>query len=294
MDKTIYFSKNLKLLLALDVFIPVLGLFKKESVKVDVCKAILKRLITTDELLSDLIHINAMMHVCKTLNDSVNTLTVEDERRKISDYVTFFIRLVDFGPDFEQKLSFCVDARAAFTNLEMVYSALIHLVNKLAMDTWKMVDGRHTRKSGAFVKDCIAYNFVTIPSIVQITTRLDLYLLTGKVAMVNGCLGQADACFENGLKLVLEMPHQMDVEGKIRSSNPYLQSYLRNFLATLIVVPDSPDQGVLYLLRMLIEITRKYGFETTCLIEIYFEIIETLCVISQEVYPYHAVNGKCF
>lgn len=221
-----------------------------------------------------------------------STLTVDDDRRQISDYVMNFIQLVDFGSDFEQKLSFCVDARAAFPNLEVVYASLVHVVNKLAVDTWKVMDGRHTRKTAAFVKSCVAYNFVTIPSIIHIATRLDLYLLTGKVALLNACLGQADACFEGALHLILEMPKQFEYDGKLRGSDAYLLCYVKNFLATLIIVPDSPDQGVLYLVRTLIDVVKKYGFETTHLITIYFDILDTLCVMSQEVYPYHVTDGK--
>lgn len=99
---------------------------------------------------------------------------------------------MDFGRDFEQQLTFYVEARAAFPNLDSVFVTLVHCVNKLAVDTRCIVNGHHTRKTDAFVKACAAYSYITIPSIVSVTSRMDLYLLSGQVALTNVCLGQGE------------------------------------------------------------------------------------------------------
>lgn len=97
---------------------------------------------------------------------------------------------VSFGRDFEQQLSFCVEARATFCNLEPVLVHLIHVrlnltwfffffftiyscfcvcvqkhthivihlychiqtVNQLAMETRRVMRGNHSRKTAAFVR----------------------------------------------------------------------------------------------------------------------------------------------
>lgn len=85
---------------------------------------------------------------------------------------------VSFGRDFEQQLSFCVEARATFCNLEPVLVQLIHVstnpfiinadasssvwcsnsclnfqtVNRLAMETRRVMKGNHSRKTAAFVR----------------------------------------------------------------------------------------------------------------------------------------------
>lgn len=91
---------------------------------------------------------------------------------------------VSFGRDFEQQLSFCVEARASFCNLEPVLMHLIHVskqqqqqhvlasarsthaasssevgffpfmqtVNQLAMETSRVMRGNHSRKTAAFVR----------------------------------------------------------------------------------------------------------------------------------------------
>lgn len=58
------------------------------------------------------------------------------------------------------------------------------------METRLVVKGNHTRKTAAFVRACAAYCFITIPSLENILTRLNLYLISGRVAIANGALSQ--------------------------------------------------------------------------------------------------------
>lgn len=160
------------------------------------------------------------------------------------------------------------------------------------METYRIIKGKHSKKTCDFVKSCIAYNFVTIPSITDTRPKLDLYLLSGQIALLNNCLGQADACFEAALKTVSELPRQIEVEGKPKSIEPYLVAYLKNFLSMLIIAPDSPEMGALYLFRVLVEQVQAYGFETATLIDVYLSVLDTLSIMSQETYPFHIENGK--
>lgn len=204
-----------------------------------------------------------------------------------------FIEAVSFGNDFEQQLTFYVDSRGAFQNLDGIISTLVHSVNDLSMETRRKVRGQHTRKTSAFVKACAAYCFITIPSIVSVMTRLDLYLLSGQVALSNLCIGQADSCFEAALNTIPELPSTIEtIEGKIKSTESYLISYLSNFLSTLILVPDSPGQGVLYLLRLLLENFKKFPFDPSNggMAKVYLNVLDMLSVAAQESYPYHIPN----
>lgn len=55
---------------------------------------------------------------------------------------------------------------------------------------------------------------------------------------------------------------------------------------------DSPEQGVLYLIRTLIETTENLSFEndSNCLARIYLLILDMLLVASRDKYPYHIPN----
>ncbi|EDW38225.1 GL12479 [Drosophila persimilis] len=254
-----------------------------ESVRVEVCKTILTYYKqNSEEYTCDAVVTNALMYLGKILNDSVNALSVEDERRQISQLINVFIHKVHFGRDLEQQLGFYVEARGTFSNLDAVYVTLVHAACKLAT--------RNTSRSTGFIKACISYCFITIPSISAVQQQMDLYLLCGQLALRHLCLGQADACFEAALQLVNDLPAAtVDFEGKPRSLERYLVSYLCNMLATLIVVPDSPEQGVLYFLRLLLDVIGKHEFkaDSTAPSVIYLHALDMLYVQSLEKYPYH-------
>lgn len=60
-----------------------------------------------------------------------------------------------------------------------------------------MVKGHHNHKTADFVRACAAYCFITIPSIESVQTQLELYLLSGQVALFNHCFGQGKlTCME--------------------------------------------------------------------------------------------------
>ncbi|KYN41370.1 UPF0505 protein C16orf62 like protein [Trachymyrmex septentrionalis] len=169
-----------------------------------------------------------------------------------------------------------------------VINYLTFCVNRLSVDTRKIVRGHHTRRTSAFVRACAAFCFITIPSLTLVHTRLQLYLLSGQVALLNQCLGQADACFKAALSLVPEMPKTIDIDGRQKSSQPYLLSYLSNFLSTLLVVPDSPEHGVLYLMRGLLNAVQRYFEENTSTKPyLYLRVLDLLSTVAQENYPYH-------
>lgn len=105
---------------------PLIDLFQQESVKVDVCKKVLSACNTSHHT-SDPVIANTLMFLCGVLHDSVNALTVEDERRQIGELLCGVVRRVDYGRDFEQQLSFYVEARGAFSNLDAVLAQLVQV-----------------------------------------------------------------------------------------------------------------------------------------------------------------------
>uniref|UniRef100_A0A671MNJ0 VPS35 endosomal protein-sorting factor-like n=1 Tax=Sinocyclocheilus anshuiensis TaxID=1608454 RepID=A0A671MNJ0_9TELE len=254
---------DFSVLFSMEKFLPFLDMFQKDSVRVEVCKSIMEVFIKhQQEATRDPVILNALLHICKTMHDSVNALTLDDEKRSLSLLINGFIRMVSFGRDFEQQLSFCVEARATFCNLEPV---IIHLIHA-----------------------CAAYSFITIPSLTSIFSRLNLYLLSGQVALANQCLSQADAFLKAAVSLLPEVPRTISIEGKQRSSEPFLLDFINNFLSTLLVVPDHPEQGVLYLVRGLLNMVQDYTWEdnSDAKIRVYISALPLLAAMSQESYLY--------
>jgi hypothetical protein len=74
----------------------------------------------------------------------------------------------------------------------------------------------------------------------------------------------------------------------------YLSEYLPNMMSLLLVVPDNPDQGVLYLLTGLLNLVQKHiSWEN---IEIKFSLLMSamaiLIALKQETYLYHVDDSK--
>uniref|UniRef100_D3YW19 VPS35 endosomal protein-sorting factor-like n=1 Tax=Mus musculus TaxID=10090 RepID=D3YW19_MOUSE len=262
-QKVIAHFHDFSVLFSVEKFLPFLDMFQKESVRVEVCKCIMEAFI--------------------------NALTLEDEKRTLAHLINGFIKMVSFGRDFEQQLSFYVESRSMFCNLEPVLVQLIHSVNRLAMETRKVMKGNHSRKTAAFVRACVAYCFITIPSLVGIFTRLNLYLHSGQVALANQCLSQADAFFKAAIGLVPEVPKTISIDGKLRPSEPFLLEFLCNFFSTLLIVPDHPEHGVLFLVRELLNVIQDYTWEDSSddKIRIYTSVLHLLSAMSQDTYLYH-------
>ncbi|KAL3967424.1 secretin receptor [Sarotherodon galilaeus] len=287
--KILAYLHDFSILFSMERFLPFLDMFQKDSVRVEVCKSIMEVFIKHQvELTRDPVILNAMLHICKTMHDSVNALTLEDEKRSLALLIIGFIRMVSFGRDFEQQLSFCVEARATFCNLEPVLVQLIHTVNQLAMETRRVMRGNHSRKTAAFVRACAAYSFITIPSLSSIFSRLSLYLLSGQVALANQCLSQADAFLKAAVSILPEVPRSISVEGKLRSSESFLLDFINSFLATLLVIPDHPEHGVLYLVRGLLNMVQDYTWEdnSDAKVRVYISALPLLAAMSQETYLY--------
>nr|XP_012421300.1 PREDICTED: UPF0505 protein C16orf62 homolog isoform X3 [Odobenus rosmarus divergens] len=262
--KVIAHFHDFSVLFSVEKFLPFLDMFQKESVRVEVCKCIMEVFIKhQQEPTKDPVILNALLHVCKTMHDSVNALTLEDEKRMLAYLINGFIKMVSFGRDFEQQLSFYVEARSMFCNLEPVLVQLIHA--------------------------CVAYCFITIPSLVGIFTRLNLYLHSGQVALANQCLSQADAFFKAAISLIPEVPKMINIDGKMRPSESFLLEFLCNFFSTLLIVPDHPEHGVLFLVRELLNVIQDYTWEDSGddKIRIYTCVLHLLSAMSQETYLYH-------
>ena len=73
--------------------------------------------------------------------------------------------------------------------------ALVVATCTVIMETLRIVGGTHSRKTKDFVRACVAYCYITIPSIESITTRLSLYLSAGQVALANSCIPQVRCLF---------------------------------------------------------------------------------------------------
>ncbi len=106
---------------------------------------------------NDPVLIEHVFTAAKTVHDSINSLSFDDERRQVADLLCAFIARVDFGRQVEKQLTFLSDARRAFGNFDTVKARLVHCVYALVMRTLVLAGGVHTSLTTPFVRACIAY-----------------------------------------------------------------------------------------------------------------------------------------
>jgi len=274
-----------------DNFLSLLDLFSGE-IQIEVNKSVLAAFARGQETINDPILINSLFTVGKGIHDSINALSFFDEVRQISRLISAFISKVDFGIDLERHLNFFVECRRAFINLDAVKEQLSLGACHLAMKTLRIIKGKHSKKTAAFVRGCIAYCFITIPSMEDPLIRLNLYLLSGQVALLNQALPQADSLFKAAIKLVQEVPARIDSDSKHKSTEEPLVEFLTNFLSELVVVPGSPEQGPFYLVKGLLKVISEYPWEkgSTAKARLYINMLNLFAVCSQQKFPFHLAN----
>lgn len=125
-QKLVTFSQDLETLLLMDNILPFIDMFQQDSMRIEVSKKILS-LNMNDQKTNDPIVTNSLIFLCRILHDSIDALTPEDEYRQIGEILCGIVRRVDYGRDFEQQMNFYVEARAAFTNIDVVLAQLIQV-----------------------------------------------------------------------------------------------------------------------------------------------------------------------
>ena len=122
-----------------------------------------------------------MFFVCRTIHDSVDSLSAEGEHRHVGALLCGFIDKIDFGRDLEQQLNVFVECRGIFCNSDMVKDKLVLCVGGLAVKAFRFVKGKHSKKTAAFAKACLAFSHITIPSIGDVFRKLELLLYSAQV-----------------------------------------------------------------------------------------------------------------
>jgi hypothetical protein len=237
---------------------------------------------------SDAVLIHTMFDIGRTLHDSVDSLSDEGEKRHIGTLICAFIDKIDFGKDLEQQLSVYVECRSIFCNLDLVQDKLIMSVCALAVKAYKYMKGRHSKKTAAFSKGCLAFCHITTPSIADIGRKLQLQLYCAQVALLNQNLPQTDTFLKASISLIPEMPSHEEIEGKRVHTEERLSVFLRSLLSTLVITPGHPEHGPFYIVQGLLNALPRYAWQPTTHFQtkVYIDMLALLCTFAQRTFPY--------
>ena len=292
-NSIITLSSDVKRTLTMDSFLLLLDLLDKKS-KLLIAKTILSQFSTHGFSTSDPVILHTLFDMSRTLHDSVDSLTFEDERRQIAHLLIAFIRSIDYGRDLEQQLSMYVECRQAFTSLDTVTAELIQRVALLANRAHFLMKGRHSKKTSAFVKAGLAYVHITIPSLDDRFARLRLFLVGAQVALVNHMITQSEALLKAAISLLADVPAYQTVHGVQVSSEETLQSYVRNFTSFLLLFPGHPEHGPFYLVKGLLNAIQacavwkaESGGSAVGRVRVHLGMLSLFCTYYQKDFPYH-------
>jgi hypothetical protein len=273
--------------LQMDSFLPLVDLFPSQS---DIARSLLGAYCASPEPTADPFMIHSLFDCAKTLHDSITHASTEDDRRVVTALLCKFVHHVEFGLDFEKHLSFLVDCRRDLTGIDAVKGRVANAACTLAMKTLRVVRGKHSAKTMAFVKACMAYTFITIPSIEDVFSRLSLYTLAGQVALANGLIGQAEACLKGAITVIPEVPLLLEEEhSQIKTTDKHLTAAVESLVAALVAVPGHPEQGPYFLVKGLLKAVRAYKWDNGSigLPRSLIAILALLCAQYQRRLPLH-------
>ncbi|KAN0025999.1 hypothetical protein ACTFIV_006979 [Dictyostelium citrinum] len=274
-------------LVSLTNFLPLLDLFNGESQK-QISRSTLEALSTSKVMTSDPILINTFLTYGKALHDSLNSLSFQDEVRQVTQLVVNCINKIDFGRDVEKQLNFYVECRQTFINFDGVKNRLVYGVCEICEKTLTLVKGKHTPKTTSFIRACVAYCFITIPSIDDIFLKMNLYLVSSSVALQNQALSQADALLKAAITFIQEIPPILEFK-QVKSTEDWTISYISDFISLLVVTPGHPESGPFYLVKALYKVVKEYQWESnsTAKSKLFIQLLLLCSSWAQTSLPYH-------
>ncbi|XXG90561.1 hypothetical protein AAC387_Pa12g2296 [Persea americana] len=162
---------------------------------------------------------------------------------------------------------------------------LVHCGNSLAIKAAK------DAKPLGFVKFCIAFNEVTIPSISAITGCMSLYLETAEVALICGLVSHADGLIDSAIS-TLQSLELSDGCGLPIDFGGILSS-IRKLCGLLVIVPGNPEEGITYMPRNILSLVKSHSWVTPGIrIKVFCAIVSLSATLAQNKLPYQASNSE--
>ncbi|XP_077228436.1 uncharacterized protein LOC143861401 isoform X3 [Tasmannia lanceolata] len=239
---------------------------------------------TRGSYIHDATIIGLLFEISQALHDGMDFSSIrDDDHQQTGRLISYFVSMVDFGADLERHLAFLVECRAAFGSINELKETLVHSSNYLAIKAIKVSKEQFL----GFVKSCIAFNEVTIPSVAAIIGRMNLYLETSEVALLGGLFSHTDGLIESAIS-TLQSLDIIDGSRLLIDAHGILSS-TRKLCSFLVMVPGNSEQGIGYTPRKILSLFNSQSWITPELrIKMFCAIVSLAATISQNKLPYHS------
>ncbi|PPS00604.1 hypothetical protein GOBAR_AA20061 [Gossypium barbadense] len=200
--------------------------------------------------------IQLLFEISQALHSDTDLVNMKnDDNQQQARLISRFVRMVDHGVEYERHLAFLMECRGALGSIVELKEILVHSSNCLATKALK--DGK---KHTAFVKTCMAFSEITIPSIPGHIKQLNLYLGTAEVALLGGLVSHSDGLIDSAI----------------------------NCLQSSDWMEGNPEVGILHIPKSILLIIHSRSWSPRLKARILCAIISLSATLSQERLPYHA------
>ena len=124
------------------------------------------------------------------------------------------------------------EARSSFIQFDEVTETLVNSVLDISMKAHRLVQGKHNFKTHAFLKACVSYVHITIPSIEDNLKQFKLYVLGCQVALVNNLIGEAESMMKTAIARIPDLAED--------DLLPQAEDSLHSLIGQLVLLPDNP------------------------------------------------------
>ncbi|KAJ6423811.1 hypothetical protein OIU84_024728 [Salix udensis] len=237
--------------------------------------------------LHDLSTIQLLFEISQSLHDVIDFGSMkDDEYQQPLRLISRFVEMVDYGTEMEQHLMFLVECRGAFGSINELKETLVHSSNCLAIKALK--DGR---KHLTFVKSCIAFSEVTIPSVLEHVVQFNLYIETAEVALLGGLVSHSDGLVVSAINC-LECFDLTDGSRTSIDAGGMLSS-IQKLCSLLVMFPGNPDEGITRFPNSILSLINSKSWMTPRMkIRLFCGIILLLATLSQNKLPYYPYRAE--
>ncbi|EOA39617.1 hypothetical protein CARUB_v10008246mg [Capsella rubella] len=276
--------ENLQEVLSLNHFIEILDLMSgtsKSSVNMH-----LLNMGTRNGCISDSTTVQLLFEVSQALYDATDFVTIkDDDNRQTSHLISRFVEMVDYGAEMERHLMFLAECREAFNGIHELKETLVRSSNTLAVKALKA-----GKKHINFVKSCLAFSEVTIPSVSTPTKHLNLYLETAEVALLGGLISHSDGLVMSAVEY---LENVAGTDGLRSIDVDSMASVVCKLCSLLVMVPGNPEKDVMEILQSIFSATCSSSWAMQRLkVKLFCAIISLSSTLSQDNLPYHCANPE--
>ncbi|XP_024968287.1 UPF0505 protein-like [Cynara cardunculus var. scolymus] len=241
---------------------------------------------TRNDRIDDPTTIKLLFDVAQSLHDSVNfPSTRQDDNHQGERLIARFVDKVDHGKELDRHLTFLIECRGAFNNMNDLKEILVHSSNLLAARAL-----REKTDHINFIKSCITFNEVTIPCIPSYSRQLILYLETAEVSLFGGLISYSDGLVDSAIGC-LQNVYLVDGLRKSNEDADGIVSLMQRLCSFMLLVPGNWEQGVTYIPKSILSLLDSQSWMTPKLrIRVLCSLLSLSATFAQNELPYHAIH----